>query len=362
MSLPSGLAASVGLATEATPGTAQTPDHFIDFNKETLKLGKKTVTGQGLRAGGLYERASRRVVANWAPAGGLDFDAPYSGLGLYLQHMIGGFGTFASCVQQSASAAYLQTITPGPLTGKTGTLQVGKPDSGGTVRPFTYTGVKVADWTLTSELEKIVNLQLNLDAWQELTPDNPQGTSAGPALTSPTYTAGQQFFHFLQGTIYNGGTLSNTGTGPVVTSLASPTAAGYIKKIEIKGTNALDTSRFFFGGTGGSGVPGVKGDQLENGFRKISGSLDVEFSSLTAAYDTYAADTTTTLELLFTGPVIASTFPYMFAVLIPAMKFDGDSPEVAGPGVINTSMPWSGYDGEVYNPIQFMYQSTDTTF
>lgn len=359
MSLPSGLAASAGLATEGTQGIAQTPDHFLDFNKESMKMGKKTKTGQGLRAGGLFERTSRRVVTNWAPAGSLDFDAPYSGLGLWLQHMVGGFSTFSSIVQQSSTAAWLQTITPGPLTGKTGTLQIGKPDSSGTVRPFSYVGAKVAEWTLTSELEQMAMFALNFDAWQELTPDNPQGTTAGPALTSPTYAAGQQFFHFTQGTIYNSGTLANAGSNPTITTLGSPVAAGYIKKIEVKCANALDTSRYFFGGTGGSTVPGVKGDQLENGFRKIGGQLDVEFNSLSGFYDTFAADTTTTLELIFTGPLIASTFHYSLAVLIPAVKFDGETPEVGGPGVLNMNMPFSGYDGEVYNPIQFQYMSTD---
>lgn len=359
MSLPSGLAASVGFATEATQGTAQTPDHFLDFNKESMKMGKKTKTGQGLRGGGLFERGSRRVVTNWAPAGGFDFDIPFSGLGLILQHMVGGFGNFYSIVQQSSTAAWLQTVTPGPLTGKTGTLQIGKPDSSGTVRPFTYPGSKITEWTLTSELEQIANLSLMIDAWQELTPDNPQGTSAGPALTTPSYTAGQQFFHFTQGTIYNGGTLSTSGSNPAITALGSPTAAGYIKKIEIKCANAVDTSRYFFGGTGGSNVPGVKGDQLENGFRKITGQLDVEFNSLTGFYDTFAADTSTTLELIFTGPIIATTFHYYLAVLIPLVKFDGETPEVGGPGVLNMNMPFSGYDGEVYNPIQFQYMSTD---
>jgi len=362
MSLPSGLAASAGFATETVQGTAQTPTHFLEFNSETMKMGKKTKTGVGLRGGGLYQRNSRRVVTNWAPAGGLNFDAPFNGLGLWLQHMLGGFGTFSSAVQQATTAAYLQTITPGPLTGKTGTLQIGKPDSGGTVRPFTYTGAKVSDWTITSELADLVKFQLNFDAWQELTPDNPQGTTAGPALTSPTYTTGEQFFHFTQGVIYNGGTLSNTGSSPVITSLATPTTAGYIKKIEIKGTNKLDTERYFFGGAGGSTVPGVKGDQLENNFRDIGGSLDIEFASLSAYYDTFAADTTSTLELLFTGPIIASTYAYTLAVLIPDIKFDGESPNVGGPGVVNTSMPFSGYDGETYNPIQFQYMTTDTTF
>lgn len=362
MALPSGLAASAGFATETVQGAAQTPTHWLEINSETNKLGKQTVVGQGLRAGGLFERTSRRVVTHWTPAGGLLVDAPFHGFGLWLQHMLGSFGTNSSIVQQGATTAWLQTHTPGSAAGKTGTLQVGKPDSSGTVRPFTYVGAKVADWALLTELGKVALFTLNFDHWQELTPDNPQGTTAGPALTAPTYTAGEQFFHFRQGILYNGGTLSNAGSNPTVTSLGSPVAAGFVKKIEVKCQNPIDNTRFFLGGTGGSTVAGVKGDQLENGFRKITGTLDVEFASLTAFYDTYAADTTSTLQLIFTGPIIASSFAYTLNILIPNIKFDNDSPQVGGPGVVNTSMPFSGYDQETWNPIQVQYMSTDTAF
>jgi len=361
MAIPSGLAGSVGIATEATPGTPVTPTHFLEFNAEAMKMVKNTVTGVGLRAGGLYQRTSRRVVTSWGAAGTLGFDAPYNGLGLWLQHMIGSFGTLNSVVQQSASAAYLQTHTPGPLAGKTFTMQIGKPDSGGTVRPYTYAGCKIEDWTLTCEVNKFATFGLTIDAMQELTPDNPQGTSAGPALTAPSYTAGEQFFSFIQGTIYNSGTLSNAGTNPTITTLGSPVAAGHILKGDFKSTNPVDKSRYFIAGTGGSGVAGVKGDQLDNNFRVPSGALDAEFYSLAGFYDTFAADTTSTLELTFVGSVaIASTFFPTLTALIPNIKFDGDSPTVGGPGIVNHNLPWKGLDSETYNPVQFQYMSTDT--
>jgi hypothetical protein len=359
MALPSGLAASAGIATEATSGTAQTPVRFLEFLSESMKLDKPTATGTGLRAGGLYQRTSRRVVTSWGGSGGIEFEAPFSGLGLWLQHCIGSFGTFSSIVQQGGTAAWLQTHTPGPLTGKTFTMQVGKPDAGGTVRNFCYVGCKVADWTLTAEAGQFVKLALTVDAWQELTADNPQGTSAAPALTAPSY-ANSQAFHFAQGTLYNSGVLSNAGSGPVVTSLGSPVAAAQVLKAVVKCTNPLDVSRYFAAGVSGSGVAGIKGDQLETGTRQLEGSLDVEFLSLSAYYDTFAADTVSTLQLVFTGPIIASSFAYTLAVLIPNIKFDAGSPAVTGPDVVSLSLPWHGLDDEAHNPVQFQYMSTDT--
>ena len=359
MALPSGLAASAGFATEATQGVAQTPDHFVEFTGETMKLAKPTVTGTGLRAGGLYPRTSRRVVTNWGASGGITLEAPFTRMGLLLQHAIGSFGTFSSVVQQGGTAAYLQTHTPGPLTGKTFSMQIGKPDTGGTVRVFQYVGCKVADWTLTAEMSQYVKFALGIDAWQELTADNPQGTAAAPSLTSPSL-ANVGAFHFSEGTLYNSGTLSNAGSNPTITSLGSPVAAAQVYKAEVKGTNPLDTSRFFAAGVGGSGFAGVKGDQLETGLRQVTGTLDVEFLSLSAYYDTFAADTTTTLQLVFTGPVIASSFAYQLAVLIPNIKFDDGSPQVSGPDAVMQTLPFTGLDDETHNPVQFSYMSTDT--
>ena len=149
-----------------------------------------------------------------------------------------------------------------------------------------------------------------------------------------------------------------------ITTLGTPTAAARVSKVNFKVTNPLDTSRFFIagtGGTGGSGVAGVKSEQLENNFRSIAGTLDVEFYSLAAYYDVFYGDTPAALELTFTGPTaIASTFFPTLSILIPVIKYDGETPVVAGPGILTESLPFTGLDDETDNQIQIQYMSTDT--
>ena len=382
MAVGAGLSATAGIVTETTNGTAGTPTHFLEIDSESMKGDKNTVQGKGLRGGatgsgggpgagtGLYMRRSRRVVGSWGAKGGLIFDAPYSGLGLWLEHMFGAFTPGATggtnnplVVQQASTAAWLQTYSGGSLAGKTATVQIGKPDATGAIRPYTYVGTKVSDWQLATEVNKYLTITLGLDAWQELTPDNPQGTTAGPALTAASYATGQQFFHFRQATIYNGGTLT---TSAGVTTLSAPVAAGRVSKAQVKGTNPFDAERMFIagtGGTGGSGVGGVKSEQLENEFRTITGSLDVEFYSLASYYDVAGGDTTATLELIFTGTVaIASTYYPTLSILIPNIVYDDmGTPVVAGPGILTQSLPFSGLDDEADNQVQVQYMSTDTT-
>lgn len=377
MPVGAGLAAQIGIATEVTPGTQLAVTRFLEFNSETMAMGKNVVQGAGLRApatgsgGGpaagssLFERSSRRVVGSWDAKGGINFDIPFSGLGLFLEHMMGAYtpGTTGGTnnplvVQQAATTAWLQTYAPGSLAGKTFCFQVGKPDSTGTVRPFTYVGCKVTDWECTFDLNQFVKLQLGIDAWQELTPDNPQGTTAGQALSTASYTAGQQFFHFRQGLIFNGGTLATSGG---VTTLSSATAAARVLKGNVKVVNPLDVNRFFVAGTGGSTVAGVKGEQLENNYRQITASLDVEFFALSNYYDVAGGDTNFTLWLQFVGPIIASSFAYTFEIMIPNCHYDAPfTPLVPGPGVLQHTLPVKGLDDEVNNQIQIRYMSTDT--
>src|SRR5579864_2119849 len=136
MALGAGLAAQAGIATETTSGTQLAVTRFLEFNSETMAMAKNVVQGVGLRApatgsgGGpaagssLFERSSRRVVGSWEAKGGINFDIPFSGLGLYLEHMMGAFtpGTTGGTsnplvVQQGATAAWLQTYAPGSLAG-----------------------------------------------------------------------------------------------------------------------------------------------------------------------------------------------------------------------------------------------------
>lgn len=489
MAVGAGLATQLGIVTETTPGTQAVPTRFLEINSETMAMGKNVVQGAGLRApatgsgGGpaagsaLFERSSRRVVGSWEAKGGFNLDVPFSGLGLLLEHMMGAYTPGASggtnnplVVQQGGTTAWLQTYAPGSLAGKTFTLQIGKPDSSGTVQSFNYPGSKVTDWEVTFDLNQFLKLQVGVDSWQELTADNPQGTAAGQALAAAVYSAGQQFFQFRQGMIFNGGTLA---TSAGITTLSSPVGAARVLKGSIKVTHPLDTARVFVGGnflaapaapvpttatTGGTvlagtylvivsyvntygettgsasgtvtttgststitipspaasgnatgwyayvtqaggstftrqqtagsptaigtgltltapptssglnpptlnttGPAGVKSEQLENSYRQITGSLDVEFFNRSAYYNTAAGDTNFALWLEFVGPVIASTFAYTFAILIPNCHIDAPfTPLVPGPGILQHTLPVKGLDDEVNNQIQIQYMSTDT--
>lgn len=76
-------------------------------------------------------------------------------------------------------------------------------------------------------------------------------------------------------------------------------------------------------------------------------------------YNAFAADTTTSLQLTFVGPTV-STSNYLFDVLIPNIKLDGESPKAPGPAVITQSVSFTGSDDETTQPIQITYQSEDT--
>lgn len=140
-----------------------------------------------------------------------------------------------------------------------------------------------------------------------------------------------------------------------IVSLAGETALGNVKDATITGAFTLDANRIFVG------TNGFKSEQVENGYRALGGSLTVEWLSSEALYNAYSVDTTTSLQLTFTGPSV-STSNYLLDIIIPNIKLDGESPKVAGPQVVTQAVPFTGYDDETTVPIQVTYQSEDITF
>src|ERR1700744_962086 len=357
----SGLASQLVALNETTYGVAPTltTPRTYEFKSESLKLKKNTVQGEGLHGAvgtlPLYDRTARRIVSTYEAAGGITMDAPGNQLGFWLQHMVGSYGqTLATPTQIATTGVYKQVHQPGSLQGHSFTVQKGVPAIDGTVEPFTYVGCKVESWTLTAEVNQIAQLALTLDARNELAGAGNSDPLNGsvPALATPGYTSGMQLFHFREGTIFTGGTPTMTSG---VVSLSGETAAANVKKISVAHSAALDKERFFIGSSG------FKAEQLENNFRKISGSFDVEWLSSEAMYNAFAADTTTSLQLTFTGPIIGTsgTNTMLLDVIIPNIKLDGEAPAVGGPGVVAQSVPYAGLDDQTTTQIQLTYQSTD---
>lgn len=359
----SGLAGQLVALNESTYGVAPTftTPRTYEFKSEGLKLKKNTVQGAGLHGASgtlpLYDRTARRIVSTFEASGPITMDAPGNQLGFWLQHMLGSYGqTLATPTQISTTGVYKQVHQPGSLQGFSFAVQKGVPAVNGTVEPFTYVGCKVDSWTLSSEVNAIAQLALNLDSRNELGGGGNADPLNGsvPALATPAYTSGMQLFHFREGTIFTGGTPALTSG---VVALSGETAAANVKKVSVTHAVALDKERFFIGSAG------FKSEQIENGFRKISGSFDVEWLSSEAMYNAYAADTTTSLQLTFTGPIIGTSGSntMLLDVIIPNIKLDGESPAIGGPGVVVQAVPYTGLDDQTTTQMQFTYQSTDAT-
>lgn len=209
------------------------------------------------------------------------------------------------------------------------------------------------------------------------------GAPAVPTSTTPvTNTTGQTAMVTIVG-----GTMTNVsvngvsvGTGPgtyavpsgqsitltytaaptwtwyvAVVTLAGETPLGNVTDISVQHALKLDATRQFIGGNG------FKDEQIEDGYRKISGAFTVEWLSTEATYNDFSADTTTSLELKFTGPSVDGD-PYLLDIIIPNIKLEGDSPKVSGPAVITQKVSYTGLDDETTVPIQVTYQSEDSTF
>src|SRR5580698_3946775 len=94
----------------------------LEFKSESLALKKTTVQGQGLHAGGLFDRLSRRVLTNYDAGGSITADLPNRDLNLILINMTGspntavtGASTLYTPVQIVSSGAYKSYHSPGQL-------------------------------------------------------------------------------------------------------------------------------------------------------------------------------------------------------------------------------------------------------
>lgn len=347
MGAGAGLAAQVGIATEAVVGTPVAVTTFTRFNPgETLERRPNFVQGKGLPAssGGLAPLAARRLETSHDAGGGIQIDAPTKGLGKWLQHMLGSYA--ATAAQIAATTAYRQIHNLAVPDGKTFTLQKGVPSTDGTLNPLTFSGCKILDWTLTSGPNAIATIDLTIDAIDV------QPSGAGPlGLQTASYdaTTGEFAFHQLQVAIASAMT--------VVSGLWTPTAPaspGVVRQVSLKGGFPRDNTRWQAGST-------TKAEALANDYQPITGQLDVDFASM-ALYNEFATNVSTVLQFTFLGALIAAGNFYTLQFTMPAAFLEsGSSPKVASNGVVTSSYPFTALDDGVNGVLQVEFISTDAT-
>jgi len=355
-----------GLASQLTSPVAETTfgvvpaalastTKFSAFKSETLGLKKVVVQGEGLFAGKLYAQAARRVVTGWGVDGAIPMDLPARGLQQWLYPMFGSYGqTPAALTEDASTGAYKAIHAPGSLQGNSFCIQKGVRTTDGTTEPVTYVGCKITEWELSCAKQQIAELQITIDARNELAGSMNSDPLNGslPGLVSYVQPPAGGVFHFLEATVYTGGTPSTTGG---VTTLASPVVAGNITQFSVKHTVPLDTERYFAAGQG------FKSEQIENALRQISGQFTTEWLSAQTMYDAFAADTATALEYTFLGPAIGSGSDFStLSILVPNIHLDAAPVETPGPGVITQVVPWTGLDDGTNNQIQATYWTLDS--
>lgn len=342
MATGTGLDAQIGFAQESVWGTPVTVTRFLEFNTESLKRDVTWLEPTGLRVGTKYARAARVRQARRSISGDIEMDWATKGIGLLIKNML---GSLVGPTQIASTTAYKQIATPGDFRSLGLTVQVGRPEaSTGTVRPFTFQGVKIPRWEFSLSDNAIPKLKITVDGKDE---------STATVLATASYLTGASVFDFSQATLKLGGTAS-TASGETSIS-GGVQAVTILKDISITGAAPMAADRF------GIGNAGLKGEQLENATPQISGKISAEFNKA-ELYDVFTANTTTAMQLDLTGAAIGvSGSNFLLSFILPAIKLKAAPPQVSGPGVVMMSTDWEAYSDEVNPVIQIKVVSDETT-
>lgn len=293
MPLGSGLAAQLGLGIESVYGTPVTVTRFLAFNTDSIEQAEERMESPGLIAGRRVLTSDQWDLGNIEISGDLELDLARQGMGgLWLQ----AFGAVSTTTNAGAST---HTFTPGDLTGRSLTVQVGRPQVGGVVSPFSYAGVKVATWEVSAEAGSIVTCTFGLLA---------QSVTTGTALASATYPSGVRAYNFVHGAAVVAGSTSQ------------------VRAWTISGDNGLDTDRRNIGSRSFS-------EPLEMALRRYEGSLTVEWSS-TTDYQRFVNGTELSLILSMSASTTES------AVFTANIRYDGYPVQVDGPDLIVPEVPF----------------------
>ena len=294
MAIPAGIAGQLGFKSESTWGTPVTVDQFACgfMPTDSVEQDIDRYDSDGIKAG-------REGIHAWQPGaivvgGSIELELWTEPLATLLTHMFGD-------VQTTGSGPYTHTATFADLTGKSLTLQIGRPDAGGTVRPFTYSGVKIGSWTLEAAVGEIPKLTLEVTAKDEDT---------GTGLATASYPSGAVMFAFVDAKLEAGGAQVAT-----------------VESFTLTVDNNLKTDRHKLDDA-------LVLEQLQNGRRSVEGSFVAEFEDLTE-YNRYVNGDEYELVLTFDNGTES-------LVITLNVRSDGNTPVLSTEGILPLNVDFVG--------------------
>lgn len=320
MAIRSGLAAQLGIGVESTWGTAVTPTRFYEFTDESLALTIERIESEGLRAGNRVLRSDRYAVGQKAVEGSVTMDVTAENIGLLFQHGLGSNST-----ANTSGSVYTHTATLADPYSLGLTLEVGRPGNDGTVRAFTYNGCKISEFTLSNSTNELLTAE-----WSFIGKDETTGS-----ITSASFPASQELLSFVGATITLGGSSFET------------------KDISISVNNGLDAERYILGSQ-------TINAPVANAMTEITGEITAEFKDLTA-YNRIINATHAAVVAKWEGTSISGTYKRSVTVNMPVCRFDGATPNVGGPEIVDQQLTFKALYNGTDEPITVTTVNTDST-
>jgi Phage tail tube protein len=317
--------------TETTYGTAVALTRSYETQVDDWKAAVEFLQSQGFVGGQHTIRSKRSVAVQMGAAGSVQVDVLTKGMGLLMKDMS---GTFTAPTQQGATIAYLQTFSTastGPT--RSATIQALRTFVDGGTQAFTHAGCVCKGWELNCEASNGPSGFLNLKSeWDA------QSVSTIIAAGSNNYVTGADPFNWQQGVITLGG------------------SAFDMRKVNLKCDYKMNTDRRFLRGASSY----LKKKPRLGDIPEITGELEGEFDSLTQ-YNHFINGDIFTAQFQWTGALIVSGHNYQFTVDLPAIQYNGESPEASLTESPKQTLPFVVLHDDTIGPaVTISYKSIDT--
>ena len=311
MAIRSGLAAQIGIGVESTVGSAATPTRFYEFNDESIAQTIERIESEGLRTGNRVLRSDRFASGQIAIEGSFSMDMTADNTAILFKHALGAVATAGS---------YVHTCTMSDPFGLGLTLEVGRPGNDGTVRAFTYAGCKINTLDLSVSVGELLSAEFGII-----------GTTAETigSVTAASYGSSLELLHFA-------------GAAITVAGDAFP-----CKDFSLSVNNGLTGDRFVLGSQ-------VAQQPIASSMAEVTGSLVAEFVDATA-YNRVVNATTAQIVATFTDSASKS-----ITVTVPVARFDGDTPTVGGPDILDQTLNFKGLFNGTDSPVTIAVANGDS--
>lgn len=323
----------IGFIAETAYNTPPAVTNFLELASESIKPNYPILTGSGFRPGQHVVRSDRVLRPGMKGGAGAITFQPLTKGGNSLSRWLALALGAVSSTTTTTDSVYTHTGTFGDLLGDSVAIQVGRPDTSGTVQPFTYGGGKVGGLSLSTNVDGL------LEATVDLAYVASETTST--SLASASYTSGAEPFAWTKGD------LTLAGSSIAITDMA------------IALRNTLK-ERWFMNNT--------QKEPLVAGFpsREVTVRFNMEFESLT--HLNYTRDTVTAtgqkkLVATWSGPTLAgaSAYPRIRATVEVADLVADSYPSISGQDMIMLGFTGTArYDG-TNSPLKIEVDSTEAT-